>query len=233
MLNTSDTASLFEVHKAERRERILAAARRQIARRGVEALTLRELAAASSVSVPTIYNLIGGKHAILVALLEQTMARVAGKLDAARAGGLVERVLALGEAGWSEMLAEPSYFRGLMHAFLVSAEALPLRREIDARNIALMTGVLMAAQADGELADWVDAHATAGALYYHYIVTTLGWAAGEIDDDALPPTVTHGMCLILLGIARGGAARTLERLARESQHKARPPSATAAKGARS
>src|SRR5688572_18582549 len=43
----------------ERRQRILAAARAIVAARGYEALTMRELAQKSRVTVPTLYNLIG------------------------------------------------------------------------------------------------------------------------------------------------------------------------------
>jgi AcrR family transcriptional regulator len=58
---------------AERRQRILGAARRLVAERGYEALTMRELAQVSRVTVPTLYNLIGGK-AVLSAPWRQTRA---------------------------------------------------------------------------------------------------------------------------------------------------------------
>ena len=54
--------SLHDEHKAERRARILQAARRLIARRGVQRLNMRDLAQEARVSVPTVYNLIGGKQ---------------------------------------------------------------------------------------------------------------------------------------------------------------------------
>ena len=63
---------------AERRQRILAAARAIVAKRGYEALTMRELAQASRVTVPTLYNLIGGKEAVLAAAVEEQTARLAG-----------------------------------------------------------------------------------------------------------------------------------------------------------
>jgi AcrR family transcriptional regulator len=236
MLKTSPP-NLFEVHKTARRARILAAARKLIARRGFEGLTLRDLAAASEVSVPTVYNLIGGKQAVLVALLDEMLARIAARLGDARAGGMVERALALCEAGWSETLAEPNYFRGLMHAFLVSEETAPLRREIDERNIALMAGVLGAGKADGELASWADPLTLSYTMYSSYIATMLRWCGGELDDAALPAAISYGLALILGGVARGDAVRKLERLARANQSAATPPLAAAArhskKGARS
>jgi len=230
MLKT-EPQSLFEVHKAERRARILQAARRLIARRGVEGLTLRDLAVEAKVSVPTVYNLVGGRPAILSALLSETFVRVAARLEAAREGGMVARALALCEAGWQELLEEPSYFRGLVHSFLVSEENAPLRREIDRANVALMTGVLTDGKAAGELAAWCDPEALACTLWAHYVVSMIGWAAGELTDEELPACATYGLCMILLGVARGTAAHQLEKLARASQPRARPSRAHHSKGA--
>ena len=56
---------------AERRERILEAARGLIESRGYEGLTMRDLAGASGVTVPTVYNLIGSKEEVLFAAVEE------------------------------------------------------------------------------------------------------------------------------------------------------------------
>ena len=56
---------------AERRERILEAAREIIADKGYEALTMRDLARASCVTVPTVYNLVGSKDRVLLAAVEE------------------------------------------------------------------------------------------------------------------------------------------------------------------
>lgn len=216
MLKTSPP-SLFEVHKTARRARILTAARKLIARRGVEGLTLRDLAAAAEVSVPTVYNLVGGKQAVLTALLDEMLGRIAARLGDAADGGVVERALALCEAGWSETLAEPSYFRGLVHAFLVSDETAPVRRATDERNVALMAGVLARGRDEGELERWVDPVALSSMLYQCYVATMLRWACDELSDEALPSTITYGLALILRGVARGPALAKLSRLIRQNQ----------------
>jgi len=56
-----------------RRARILAAASARLAQGGYGALTLRELARDAEVTVPTIYNLIGAKEEVVVALVEQAL----------------------------------------------------------------------------------------------------------------------------------------------------------------
>ncbi|MGE0487472.1 MAG: TetR/AcrR family transcriptional regulator [Gammaproteobacteria bacterium] len=70
----------------KRRERLLAEARLLLAHGGYEALNLRELARQAGVTVPTIYNLIGRKEDVLLAVaagvLSELEARTATLPDA-------------------------------------------------------------------------------------------------------------------------------------------------------
>src|SRR5262245_42811852 len=118
---------LLEDHKAERRARILAAARRLIAARGFDGLTMRDLARASRVSVPTLYNLFGGKHALILGELEETFADVLASTRTARGATFVERAFAGCEAGMRDLLAVPRYSRALVHLFLTSDETRAIR----------------------------------------------------------------------------------------------------------
>jgi AcrR family transcriptional regulator len=216
---------LLEDQKAERRARILAAARRLIAERGFDGLTMRDLAQASRVSVPTLYNLFGGKLALLVGELEETFVRVDTSMRAARGDGFVERMIAGCEAANEDLLSAPRYSRALVHLTLTSPDAEPMRRDIGRRYVAMMAEALGEAQATGEIADFVDAEAVAARAYAHYIATMIQWAVGELDDEEFRTATLLGPCLMFLGIARGGAARALERRLRELQraHTARPP----------
>ncbi|MEX2481665.1 MAG: TetR/AcrR family transcriptional regulator [Gammaproteobacteria bacterium] len=62
------TDTLRARNMRKRRARLLAEARGLLARGGFEALNLRELARLADVTVPTIYNLIGKKEDLLLAL---------------------------------------------------------------------------------------------------------------------------------------------------------------------
>jgi AcrR family transcriptional regulator len=208
---------LLEEQKAERRARILATARRLIAERGFDGLTMRDLAAASRVSVPTLYNLFGGKHALLVGELEETFARVDTSMRAAEGDSFVERMIAGCQAANEDLLSVPRYSRALVHLTLVSPETEPMRRDIGARYIAMMAATLREAQAAGDIADFVDAEAVAARAYAHYVATMIQWAVGDLDDADFRTATLLGPCLMFLGIARGAAARDLERRVRELQ----------------
>jgi AcrR family transcriptional regulator len=209
--------SLFDEHKAERRARILAAARELIATRGYDGLTMRDLATASRVSVPTLYNLFGGKHALLVGELEETFAKVAASPARAAGRSFVDRAFAMLEAGNDDLLATPRYTRELVHLFLTSDETEATRRQIRDRYVALMADVLRDGQAAREFASWADPDVVARRMFSHYTHTLIEWGKGELDDDAFRTATMLGGTLMLLGLARGKAARTLERRARALQ----------------
>ena len=64
--------SIRTANKEKRREQILEGARALLLEGGYDAFTTRKLAERSGVSVPTIYNLVGGKEEVLFALVAST-----------------------------------------------------------------------------------------------------------------------------------------------------------------
>lgn len=57
--------------KAKRRDEIIAEARELFARRGIDATTMADIAAASGISAPTVFNYFGSKDGILIALISE------------------------------------------------------------------------------------------------------------------------------------------------------------------
>jgi AcrR family transcriptional regulator len=203
--------SLFEEHKAERRVRILRAARELIAERGYEGLTMRDLARASRVSVPTLYNLFGGKQALLLGELEQTFAAVVASIETVKTGSSIERALATCDAGNDDLLAVPRYSRELILLFLTADQTAGVRREAAERYARLMADILRAGQAAGEIEAWVDPLAMSRRMFAHYTIAMIEWARGEIGGDEFRAVTRYGMCIMLLGVARGRAQRRLSK----------------------
>jgi len=202
--------NLFEHNKAERRKRILRNARKLIAKHGYEGLTMRELAKASKVSVPTIYNLIGGKQAIIEAGMEMTFVSVASSLAGVGEGNFIDRALAIYKAGNDDLISVPGYYREVMLLCLVGPECGDTRRDLEVRYVAMMTMNLQDAQNKGQLVDWIDVRALAEQLFADYCQSMLSWAMGELDDAGLRTGTVFGMCLLLLGVAKGPAKKQLE-----------------------
>ena len=210
---------LHAENKAERRARILDAARRLIAKDGYDALNMRALADAARVSVPTLYNLFGSKHAILAAEMQDALRSIASDFELTKRGDAVERAAALLQAGIRNLVRVPGYYRQLVHLMLTSRENDELRHTIEDQYVALMAGNLRAGQADGELADWLDADVLARQMFFTFMMAVLGWARGEVDGARLADVAAYGQCLLLLGVARGGSAARLADRVRRLQRK--------------
>jgi AcrR family transcriptional regulator len=206
--------SLLEEHKAERKARIRAAAKKLLATHGYDGLTMRELAAEARVSVPTLYNLFGSKDAILVAELEASTARLAGAMPTG-ATGYFARGQASFEIGMRLIEEEPALFRAAMKMFLTSPDAQPMRARVEDGYIAIMQANLAAAKAAGELADWAEPAIVARHMFALFMSTFLAWGLGEISLEQFRVAALSGICHMLAGVARGRFAADVEARLRE------------------
>jgi len=206
--------SLFDEHKAERRARILAAARKLVAERGYDGLTMRDLARAARVSVPTLYNLFGSKDAILVAELETWAGRIAARLPS---GGdsFFARGMAGFEAGMQLLEEAPEMHRAIMRMAMTSPESSPMRRRAEEGFIAIMVGNLTAAKAAGQLADWAEPQIVARHMFAHHMALSLAWGMGELDMPTFRKAALSATCHLLIGVARGAFAADVEARIRE------------------
>jgi AcrR family transcriptional regulator len=202
---------------AERRRRILAAARAIVAARGYEALTMRELASASRVTVPTLYNLVGGKEAVLAAAVEEQTARFLAAVERRRGASPAARLLAVIDACTRELLALPAYYRTLLRVLYAADAARPVRERVDAALGAELAAALAEIAAAGNLAAWVDRRALLASLRTQLGASALAWAGGEMGDARFRAAATHQACLALLGVTSGRSRAALLRAARASQ----------------
>ncbi len=207
--------SLFEEHKAERKARIIAAARELVTEHGYDGLTMRDLAAAARVSVPTLYNLFGSKDAILVAELERSAVVIASRLQQRADASFFERGMAAFEAGMDLIAEQPAFFRAVMRMFLTSPETDEMRRRSEEAYIAIIAGNLRAAQKAGQLLDWVDPQIVARHMHAQYMACFLAWGIGEIDFPSFRVAALSGICHLLIGVTRGAFAAEAQARLRE------------------
>ena len=202
--------SLFEEHKAERRERILRAARKLVAERGYDGLTMRDLAHAARVSVPTLYNLFGSKDAILIAELEHSARTIAARMPAPGDVSFFQRGRAGFETGTQLIEESPALYRAAMRMFLTSPELAPMRQRVEDGFIAIMAGNLAAAKAAGQLAAWAQPMIVARHLFAGYVAAFLSWGIGELELPQCRAAALSSMCHLLIGCTRGEFAREVE-----------------------
>ena len=212
----SPQLSLLDQQMAERRERILEAARSIIAERGYEGLTMRDLAHASRVTVPTIYNLVGSKEQVLFAAVEQTTGSFVSGLERARGD-----VIAVVDAAVSELLRMPRYYRALLLVLLTKEAAGPARRHAD-KALASQLGAALDELAEaGELVDWIDRVLLRSRLHAHLDMTSIEWAKGGLSATAFRAAARFEAATLLLAVTRGASRDDFERVAKQSQAEAR------------
>jgi len=202
---------------AERRERILAAAREIIGQRGYEALTMRDLARASRVTVPTVYNLVGSKEEVLFAAIEEQTQRFVAGLAGGRELAPAQRVIAIVDAAATEYLRMPRYYRTLLTLLFISDSAHAMRQRVD-RAISTPMGEALAAMRDaGELASWIELRPLRGRLRAHLQMTSLQWAVGGISDDGLRAAARYGAALLMIAATTGATRSYYEGVAQAAQ----------------
>ena len=203
--------------REERKRRILEVARQLIAKHGYDGVTMRDLAEKSLVSVPTLYNLFGGKNELLLGAVESYFADLMGDAERVRAQEGLAKIIALADTLGRETPRHAAYARSVMSFFGSVSDAGGLL-EIAVRQLTNeLVEALEQMQHKRQLADWTDPHALGGHLASQLSITTFEWARSQLSDEGLRRAMLYGTGVTLLGLARGKAAAELERLVRDHQ----------------
>jgi len=205
---------------AERRERILSAARGIIGDEGYETLTMRSLAGRARVTVPTIYNLVGGKEAVLFAAVQEQTSRFLGGIEHAP-GKPAGTLLSITDATTRELLRVPRYYRSLLLLLLSADSAQEVRDLVGVTLVDEFERALEALRAAGDLAAWAEPASVARRLAGHVTSVSVEWAAGDLNDRAFQDAAVYGNCLMLLGVTEGPSRVEIEARALHAQGRAR------------
>jgi AcrR family transcriptional regulator len=196
---------------------VLRAARAVVADGGLEALTMRQLAVEADVSVATLYNLIGGRDAVVGALwadviedLDRALIQVEEPRDDPLqwARSLLTVVI--------ETVIE-DVPRRLVFALLSDPR---LYREFGPRfrSQTVLTDAMDAMVGAGMLTDELSVEVIARQVWNSQANYLRQWAAGALDEHKLRAAVLHELDLCLLAVATSTTrarllddARSLER----------------------
>ncbi len=208
-----------EQAKAERRSRIVRAARDLIRETGDTDLSMRMIARRAGVSLTTPYNLFGSKRAVVLAVFEDERDFVVrfGRLQAANA---LDRIFDAHDLAMRYFIEDPEFYRTLWKALLnthgadSTGLATPERLE---RNRAAWRALLEAAQAEGLLEPTLSSDLLERSLSSFANGTLLAWAMGALSTVALGPSTALGYALVLRGAATPAGAEILRSQIRKGQ----------------
>lgn len=195
--------STRSLNMAKRRDLILVHARQIIAEDGYEALKLRDIAARAGVTVPTIYNLIGGKAEILALIIEDLVARLLTVQERSVRGD-IESELTMQIEKMAELFeADEKYYRA---AFIAGDRNGLFEQSTDdgifARSIRMPTDACRDAIKTGLLYGRVSAEQMGRQVYGCYRLARQDWVNGYFDLKGFRQQALTGIFLCLAADAK-------------------------------
>lgn len=185
---------------------------------GYEGVTMRALADDSRVSVPTLYNLFGGKDQLLLAAVEEQFTQLLASATQQSRDGRSGDCLAVIEAMNGQLSAAPLYSRSMIQMFLLAPSTRLTSARMAAALAASLSQVLGGLSARGVLAPWVDVQSLAQRLTSHYLGSVMTWASTMQDEETLRAvTVYEACCTLMAAVADEDERSTLQSHAQRVQ----------------
>ena len=186
-----------EAGKAERRQRIIRAARELIRETGNAGLSMRVLAARAGVSLATPYNLFGSKRAIVLAVL-QDVREFHDRFSHLRATDPLERIFSAVDIQLEIYLADPAFYKTMWAAVFDTSD--DLRATLwNARRDAFWRGLIAAALEAGAISRDISAEWLQRQVDHLFRCIMLDWVVGILPPEAVGPAAQHGYALMLKG----------------------------------
>jgi len=188
-----------EAGKADRRRRIIHAARDLIRETGNAGLSMRALAARAGVSLATPYNLFGSKRAIVLAVLDDVR-EFQDRFAHLRSSDPLERLFTAVDMAIEFYVSDPLFYRTLWAAVFDTSD--DVRREIyNWKRNDFWLGLIRECAAAGAIAPSVNVELLFHMLDHIFRSAMLDWVVGEVPPDLLAPTIHYGYALMLKGAA--------------------------------
>jgi AcrR family transcriptional regulator len=204
-----------EAGKAERRRRIIHAARDLIRETGNAGLSMRALAARAGVSLATPYNLFGSKRAILLSVLDD-IREFFDRFSHLRSTDPLERLFGALDICVDMYLADPSFNRTIWAALFDPSDE--FRSQIfNSKRAAFWEGLVRGVAEAGVLMPEIDVKLLFRTLDRSFGATMLDWVTGDLTDRQLGPAMQYSYALILKGAAVPDWRGPLEARIRDGQ----------------
>ncbi|MBS0377155.1 MAG: TetR/AcrR family transcriptional regulator [Proteobacteria bacterium] len=198
----------------DRRARIIEKTRQLVAERGIEAVTIRDLAADCGVAVATLYNQFGSREGVIGAALEadfrgrfEPLALRTRNLSPAKK--LEERITLATRAMFTELR---EYTKSVMFFYFHHSATPELRAAIHDYAASDFTHIVEEIRRHGDLQPWVDPVLFADDIITQNYALVMKWAQGYIKDRDLHSRVINAIGASFVGITRGKTRAEFERL---------------------
>ena len=192
----------------QRRERILEAVRDKLSSHGYDGLSMRDLADSAGVSPTTLYNLFGGKDALVLAALRDLLDQIADRVAQSEATGM-QRLLVGAEEIGKQIVATPEYAEGMTRTLFNADPADPICELLLADGIEGNRQALVEMQARGEIQRHIDVDAFARDLTGRGWMVILLWMKGFIALRDMPSELKRSIVVALAAAMTPKLARRM------------------------
>lgn len=185
----------------ERRDRIVDAAVDLVSQGNVSALTMRALSGAAGVSVPTVYNLIGSREDVLIAVIERAGEAIEPEL-AALGGDPIERCFRIADCLITRVTAPASLIQSVYAEGLGPAISGSGLRPLRQYGLATGLAILEAAEC-GDLELITTVQLLAESLMIQLAVRIAQWVSADLPPDPahLQAEAAHAVAMTLIPVA--------------------------------
>jgi AcrR family transcriptional regulator len=199
-----------EEAKAERRRRIVAAARELIKETGDVGLSMRAIAARAGVSLTTPYNLFGSKRAIVVAVLEDVR-EFHERFSSLHQVNAIDRIFHAMSLSLSYYAEDPDFYRTLWTEALDMSGKETRTALITPQRYAFWWALISEASREGALLAALDLDLLLRNLDLVFGSVMLAWVLGGVEVEDLEPAVGFGYALALRGAASADSQARIEK----------------------
>ena len=200
----------------ERKERIFSAARAIIAQQGMDGLTTRGLAQAAGLTVPTLYNLVGDKDAILTQLVSRNVEAIWDRLEFDRRATPLDMADAIIDEAYAVVLADKAFFRSILPLMIdlkIVFAANPDRDDAGARAanrcVEMAEFAYAAAIEKGLLRGSLSPSEMGQQMFITYRGPMRDWLENVIGDEEMIRRQRRGFYLVLAADAEEDFRETL------------------------
>jgi AcrR family transcriptional regulator len=200
-----------EENAQRRRQQILVASLELIAREGVGGWSMRKLALAARVSVPTLYNLYGSKEEIRQAMCAGFFTEIDRELVETSLDQPIEQVLAFVTESVTHVVDNETLTRPVL---LAQEHGRGGERLTTPLAVERQCAAIQAAMDQGALHADLRADLLAAQAHEGFHRAALLWARGEIDASGFRDKAMYAACVCLLAQATKESRPTILHTAR-------------------
>ena len=199
----------------QRQSNILATVRYMLEEVGYEGMTIRGLAKRAGVAQGTLYNLYGGKDALVLAAVDDLLSQLTGTAAREAPSEGIDAIFAMSGIIGAQIEATPGYADAMTRILFHVGQDDPLVDVLFARSYPFLKSQLEVARKNGEVRPDIDTGLVARHLVGQQWGVVLLWMMGMIPLEDNGRERRRSELMTLIGIATDSGRKRLEAMLAE------------------